>query len=432
MATEKVGIYRKYHGPIPTDNSGGPLAKKEWPKKRAHRWVVRWFGSDGKRYGKSFKTRKEATDYAEEKQPDVKNGKGDPAPKISLSDYYREHAELMKGNLAASTLHLHLTTVGLLAESMSWARSLDKITIRDIEKFRAKRLETGISASSANKEIKVLRRIFNLAITRGYLSKDSNPCQDIPMIRVAPKRPRYVRPDDFESMFNQAPDTLWRSLLVTLYTTGVRLREAMHLLWRDVDFESSQLYVTRRSADGLVQAWSPKDHEMRTIPLPQQAISLLATWQSVAPEGCPYVFMEHARWEYYSQQVRSGLWQTGRDLVNNLLRRYKTICRRGGVGPFTLHDLRRSCITNWAKQLPIHVVQQLAGHSDIKTTQRFYLSVQPDDIATARQLQSVIVGGILKLDLTDPKLTHSGQKRVFPGKQARQPKKEPPARQGVI
>jgi len=315
---------------------------------------------------------------------------------------------------------------------VGWGRALDKITVRDVERFRARRLGTGISASSANKEIKVLRRFFNLAITRGYLRKDSNPCQGIPMIRVAPKRPRYVSPNDFECLFNQAPDVLWRSLLVTLYTTGIRLREAMHLLWRDVDFESSQLHVTRRSEEGFIQPWSPKDHEMRVIPLPEQAISLLATWQGLGPEGCPYVFMEHARWEYYSEQVRLGLWEDGRDLVNNLLRRFKTICRRGGVGPFTLHDLRRSCITNWAKHLPIHVVQQLAGHSDIKTTQRFYLSVQPEDIAKARRLQSAVVGGIPTSGLTDPKLTHSGQNRAFPGKQGCQPKNNPVLSKGLV
>ena len=68
MATEKVGIYRKYHGKIPTDKSGQSLPKSDWPKKRAFRWAVRWFGSDGKRYSKSFKTRKEAERYAEIKQ----------------------------------------------------------------------------------------------------------------------------------------------------------------------------------------------------------------------------------------------------------------------------------------------------------------------------------------------------------------------------
>ena len=60
MAKEKVGIYRNYYGPIPKDRLGMPLPKSQWPKKRAHSWVVRWFGSDGQRYSKSVKTRKEA------------------------------------------------------------------------------------------------------------------------------------------------------------------------------------------------------------------------------------------------------------------------------------------------------------------------------------------------------------------------------------
>ena len=79
----------------------------------------------------------------------------------------------------------------------------------------------------------------------------------------------------------------------------------------------------------------------------------------------------------------------------------------------TIRDLRRSCITNWARELPIHVVQQLAGHSDIKTIRQFYLSVQSTDLDKARSLRAAILCGIPGTDLTDPKVTHLGQKRAF-------------------
>ncbi|MHC4538803.1 MAG: hypothetical protein ACYS74_03360 [Planctomycetota bacterium] len=46
----------------------------------------------------------------------------------------------------------------------------------------------------------------------------------------------------------------------------------------------------------------------------------------------------------------------------------------------------------------IHAVQKLAGHSDIKTTQRYYLAVREGDLEKARQVQSEILGN----DLTDP------------------------------
>jgi integrase len=322
----------------------------------------------------------------------------------------------MRGNLARSTLHLHLVTLAKLGQSLGWDRHIGRITSRDIELFRAQRLQAGLSAASANKEVKTLRRIMNLAATRGYLKQSDNPCLAIPMLKVGRKRPPYCSPQEFAQMYAAASDPMWRALLVVLYSTGLRLREAINLTWSDIDFACGQLHVARKDASGLVQAWTPKDHEMRSIPLPEQAVNLLTQWQSAAPVGCPYVFMDHGRWAYYRQEVQAGRWRAGQDLVNNMLRKYRTICRRAGVEPYTIHDLRRSCITNWARKLPIHVAQQLAGHSDIKTTQQFYLSVGVDDVTSAQRVQAAILTALPAATGTDPKLTHWGQRRAFPGR----------------
>ena len=68
----------------------------------------------------------------------------------------------------------------------------------------------------------------------------------------------------------------------------------------------------------------------------------------------------------------------------------------------------------------MHVVQKLAGHSDMKTTQQYYLAVQEDDLEKARKVQS----DILAAAPTDQLLTNSARKRVFPGRQGCQPQKE--------
>ena len=175
-----------------------------------------------------------------------------------------------------------------------------------------------------------------------------------------------------------------------------------------------------------MQKWSPKDHELRTIPLPPQAIDLLTKLQAEAPEECPYVFMEPDRWDYYRRQFEAGSWTTGRDLTNNVLRRFKTLCRKAGVGPYTVHDLRRSCITNWARELAIHVTQQYAGHSDIKTTQKFYLSVQDEDGAKARAVQARLIDGIGSVRATDPKVTPKPRNRSFPKRKVFNGVSQPP------
>jgi len=134
------------------------------------------------------------------------------------------------------------------------------------------------------------------------------------------------------------------------------------------------------------------------------------------------------RWDYYRQAIADKTWREGAHVVNNVLRRFHTLCRKAGVSRYDLHDLRRSCITHWAKELPIHVVKELAGHSDIKTTQQFYLSVQEEDVARAQKLQEKMIATLPTQNPTDKEMTNSGRKREFPGRQGCQPKQEPPVK----
>lgn len=96
--------------------------------------------------------------------------------------------------------------------------------------------------------------------------------------------------------------------------------------------------------------------------------------------------------------------------MNNLNRRLATLRKSAGVGKFTFHDLQRSCITNWAHHLPTHVVQKLAGHSDIKTTQQYYLAVRHDDLELARTVQE----RLLTRNATDQEVTNSAAGNASP------------------
>ena len=64
MAHAKVSINRKWYGKIPRDRNGRPIPRNLWPKRRKYSWEVRWYSSEGKRYSKSFRDRKEAEKLA--------------------------------------------------------------------------------------------------------------------------------------------------------------------------------------------------------------------------------------------------------------------------------------------------------------------------------------------------------------------------------
>ena len=198
--------------------------------------------------------------------------------------------------------------------------------------------------------------------------------------------------DAFLANKTEAVGQLLRTIVLIWYTTGLRRAEAEHLLWDDVDFTLNHVTVARHPAKGYVREWSPKDHELRRLSMPAQLADALRKLKAQAPPGCPYVFMSAARWANYREKVDSGQWTEKSHLINNMLRKFKTICKKAGVRGYEIHDLRRSCITNWARKgTPIHVVRELAGHANLASTQEYYLAVQQTELDAASRLQAEVV-----------------------------------------
>ena len=84
-----------------------------------------------------------------------------------------------------------------------------------------------------------------------------------------------------------------------------------------------------------------------------------------------------------------------------------------------MHAFRKSAGQNWANHLPMNVVRELMGHSDIATTADFYSTVTEEHELQAQSImQAITVGSesIHTADVvkTDAKLTpntRSGQIR---------------------
>jgi hypothetical protein len=200
MATEKIGIYRRWLEPAPVIN-GVPVSKVDWSKQRRHGWEVRWFGTAGQRYSKSFETRKLAEQFARQLQEDVNCGKADRPKKITLSSFVEEHKRVMVGQVAYATLCDQIRVLKFFEKFIGGSILLANIKPRNAEAFIANRLASGLSIASVNKDIRTLKRIFNLAIApRGYLHENQNPFLKIKQRKNTSPTLRYVTVQEYKKL----------------------------------------------------------------------------------------------------------------------------------------------------------------------------------------------------------------------------------------
>ena len=396
MATEKIGIYRRWQESAPKQN-GINIPKERWLKERRHCWEVRWFGTAGKRYSRNFKTRKEAERFKRKLQEDVNRGKADRPSKISLLDFSIEHKKLMKGQVAHATLVDQMRALKFFENFIGGSTALTDIHPRQAEAFISHRLSSDVTVATVNKDIRTLKRIFNLAIEpRGYLHENQNPFLKIKQRKNTPKQLRYVTVEEYKTLLDSTDDLKWKTLIAVAYGSGLRREEILNLIWSDVDFEQKQLKVTAKRSSIKTIEWEPKDHEIRILPMTDQASQFLADLQLICPEGHPYPFITPARLKHIKQRVKKGTWDSTCSTQNNLIRDFEVIQRCAGMPKCTLHDLRRSAMTNWSQHLPIQVVQQFAGHSNITTTRKYYLVVRNEDIDSASKIMDTILEGVKK------------------------------------
>ncbi len=383
MSSKKVIVSRKWLEPVPVIN-GKNMPVSDWPKYRRYCWVVRWYETNGKRRGKLFDKKREAEKFALKLQESVNAGKQDEPQKIKLKYFISEHKKLMKNQVSEATLVDQIRVLKFLEDFLGSERLLVKISSRDAEAFIAHRLQQKLSLATVNKDIRTLKRIFNLAIEpRGYIREDSNPFAKIKQRKLTPKTIRYLSTKEYHALIENNDRLWWKAFISMAYCCGLRKGEILNLTWNDVDFINQLIHVRakERSKDNL--AWEYKTHENRSVPMPEQTAQHLANLQAEAQEGFSYVFISPERFDLITLLQQKAKWSNLKAIKNNLNRDFDVIRRRAGIAKCTLHDLRRSAITNWAQALPIQAVQHFTGHSNITTIKKYYLAVRKEDVEKA-------------------------------------------------
>ena len=131
----------------------------------------------------------------------------------------------------------------------------------------------------------------------------------------------------------------------------------------------------------------PKGGRARTVSIDPSTVAALRRWKAVQNA-------ERLAWdEAWTDTGYLFTWEDGQPLhPQTLANEYRRLVRQAGVPPIRFHDLRHTGATlALANGVPVKVVSERLGHTDIKLTFNVYAHVLPgmQEAAAAR------IGGLV-------------------------------------
>ena len=231
-----------------------------------------------------------------------------------------------------------------------------RITLPDLSRYLSHLRDTGLAPPSVARRLVALKMFFRFLRMEGRVERNAVDLLNSPALWQ--RIPHVLGPEAVERLL-QSPrreDRYYlrdRALLETLYATGARASEVVHLKMED-------LYLDHGFCKCL-----GKGSKQRVVPLGRPALKALREYlealrPTLAQRGpeSPYVFLSRAA----KPLTREMLWV--------LVKKY--VHRAAITGKVSPHTLRHSFATHLLEGgADLRTVQELLGHANIRTTQHY-------------------------------------------------------------
>ncbi|HBH17914.1 MAG TPA: hypothetical protein DDX14_03055 [Cyanobacteria bacterium UBA9579] len=309
------------------------------------RWNFR-FQIKGKEYFRAVPeatTKRDAEKAEARLKSDLLQGKYDLAENMgeilfdNLANEFIKYAEVNRISWKRSDAHIIKTLKAFFNN-----RKLREITPFLVEKYRLSRIKEEKANSTINKEVRLMRRMFNLAIDNGWTN--INPCtsKKVKPLREENKKERFFSFEEEQRLLSACygSNAFLKPIIITALQTGMRKEEILSLKWSNVDLKN-----------GYVTLLKTKNGKKRNIPIS----SLLMNELKELHENrlTEYVF------------TNPFTKERNRDIRGV----YETACKRAKIDDLRFHDLRHTAATRMVSAgIDLVVIQEILGHADIKST----------------------------------------------------------------
>ena len=175
--------------------------------------------------------------------------------------------ELQRRNYAANTIHAYLRSVEHF--SRHFKRSPDQLTRDHLREYQAYLLnDRKLQPRTVKLRVSALRFFFVKTLKRRYL------LEDMPYPKVPRRLPTILTVEEVTRLIDAARTLTDRTMLMVLYSTGMRNAEMRQLQVRDIDSRSMLIHIQRG-----------KGGRDRYVPLsPTLLATLRAYWRWMKPK----------------------------------------------------------------------------------------------------------------------------------------------------
>jgi len=378
------GLIRTY--PVGQDENGKPKRHRALAKYRDFDGVTRLVEASGK-------SKTHATQNLRQKlQNRTQGGRHGDLTGMSrfseAAELWLSRVEVMvqDGRRSPSTLELYRRQLrNHVLPAMGEVR-LAEATTPLVDKVIAS-IKRNVSAQTAKNCRTVISGPMGLAVRYGAII--ANPIREVDRIEVRPERePRALTMDErVELLTHLNSDEKARrrdlpDLVFFMLATGVRIGEALAVIWSQVDFEAGTVDITstliRVRGEGLLRKRTKSRAGERTLPLPMSAVAMLRQR-----------FMTGARLD---QPLFPDVYGGFRDPAN-VRREFREARGQEELAWVTSHSFRKTAATILDDAaLSARLVADQLGHSRPSMTQDVYLGRRAVDSQAALALEAALRG----------------------------------------
>lgn len=326
------------------------------------------YGEDKKGYTQPAQAKREAAaKEVEARNPRARHPDGGKIPWGEWADLWWPTRKVAASTAKAdkSKLETHVRP--------RWGEvALEEITRTDVQEWVDELDTTHLSASTIHKCFRLLSSSLKAATLVEPRRLDTTPAKSIQLPVIGPTDERFLEREEFDDLVAMMPDPQSVMICRLLVGTGMRWGEMVALHRRHVDLKAKRVDIVAAYDAEENGIRYPKGKKKRAVPITDELVEQLREWMADRPVALKCGTRHLKGSSCSSDLVIPGVGGAVVDYYHFEQYVWRVAVSLAQLGKVTIHDLRHS-FASWLIQadIPIDVVQELLGHEDLKTTQRY-------------------------------------------------------------